>query len=79
MPNTIRGRPGMTLCEYRFERFNACGDDTYVDRFAQHLSDLFDRGWMLLDSARETASPGWWRVELFRDRISHLESASTGI
>jgi len=69
----------MTLCEYRFEQFNARGDDDYVDRFAWRLDDLFDRGWTLLNSARETASPGWWRVELFRDKISNLERDSTGI
>lgn len=75
----LRKPLSMTLCEYRFERFNACGDDKYVDRFARRLDELFLRGWTLVDSRREMASPGWWRVELFRDKISKLENASAGV
>jgi len=69
----------MTLCEYFFVRFNARGDDEYVDRFAEHLNELLDQGWTLFDSGRETASPGWWRVDLFRDRISACGNASNAI
>lgn len=57
----------MALCEYRFELFNALGDDEYIDRFAQHLDELFDQGWSLVDSARDKSFAGLWQVELFRE------------
>jgi hypothetical protein len=69
----------MLLCEYRLEAFNARGDDEYLDQFAQRLDELFDRGWTLLDSSREICSAGWWRVELFKEKVSGLEKAPAGI
>jgi len=60
----------MALCEYRFEPFHACGDDEYIDRFAQRLDELFSQGWFLIDSTREKDFAGWWRVELFKESPS---------
>jgi hypothetical protein len=57
----------MALYEYRIEAFNARGDDQYLDRFAQRLEVLFDRGWSVIERSKDTASPGWWRVELFKE------------
>jgi len=57
----------MTLCEYRFETFNARGADEYLDQFAERLDGWFAEGWAVLDSKRETARAGWWRIELFKE------------
>jgi hypothetical protein len=57
----------MILCEHRFEAFNARGADAYFDQFAERLSAWFAQGWALLDSKRETAHVGWWRIELFKE------------
>jgi len=60
----------MALCEYRFEPFDARGDDEYVDHFVQRLDELFAQGWVLVDSARDKSFAGWWRVELFKENKS---------
>jgi len=65
----------MPLCEFRFENFNARGDDEYLDCFAERLDQLFAEGWILLDSRRDGAFKGWWRVELYKAGISRLDGA----
>lgn len=57
----------MTLYEYRFEAFNARADDEHLNRFAEFLDVLFERGWSVLQTSRDMASPGWWRVELIKE------------
>jgi len=57
----------MSVCEYRFEPFDARGDDEYIDRFTQRLDKLFAEGWILVDSTRDKSFVGWWRVELFKE------------
>jgi hypothetical protein len=69
----------MLLYEYRLEAFNARGDDEYIDEFARRLDELLDLGWTLLDSTRERALAGWWRVELFKEKVSGLEKTPAGI
>ena len=65
----------MIVCEYRFENFNARGDDEYLDRFAQRLDQLFAQGWTVLDSYRDAAFEGWWRVELYKTDTLRFEDA----
>jgi hypothetical protein len=58
----------VTLCEYRFEVFDARGTDDYLDGFAERLDELFSAGWTLPDAERHPALYGWWRLCLFRER-----------
>lgn len=60
----------MTVCEYRFEHFDARGDDGSYDKFSGRLDELFASGWELLESHRDPGSKGWWRVELFKPSAS---------
>jgi hypothetical protein len=69
----------MLLYEYRLEAFNARGNDEHIDEFARRLDELLDLGWTLLDSSREIALAGWWRVELFKEKVSGLEKTPAGI
>jgi len=56
----------VTICEFRFESFNARGDDEYLDRVTALLDDLLDARWVLDDAMREPAGGGWWRICLYR-------------
>lgn len=65
----------MILCEYRFDRFNARGNDEYLDRFADHLNELLGSGWTAPEVIRDSASSGWWLVCLFKDRSSQPQES----
>jgi hypothetical protein len=67
----------MIVCEYFFENFDALGDDEYLDMFSGRLDEFLAAGWTLLDSRRDAAYGGWWRVELFKARVPVMERTST--
>jgi len=54
-------------CEYRFEQFNARGDDEYLDLFARLLDDLFRAGWTAPEVTKDPACRGWWQICLFKE------------
>jgi hypothetical protein len=57
----------MTVCEYRFESFNARGDEEYLERFAHFLDELFRIGWAAPEVIRHSAGNGWWLVSLYKE------------
>ncbi|MGH9715802.1 MAG: hypothetical protein ACRD4R_03600 [Candidatus Acidiferrales bacterium] len=57
----------MTVCEFRFERFNARGNDEYLDRVSALLEDLLEARWVLADAARHPEGGGWWQICLYRE------------
>jgi len=57
----------VTVCEFRFESFNARGDDEYLDCATALLDDLLEARWVLADAMRDPAGGGWWRICLYRD------------
>jgi hypothetical protein len=57
----------VTICEYRFENFNARGSDDYLDRTAAHLDRLLRLRWAMVDAKRDGAQKGWWRICLYRE------------
>lgn len=57
----------MTVCEFRFEKFNARGSDEYLDRITALLDDLLEARWVLEEAMRDPAGGGWWRMCLYRD------------
>lgn len=57
----------MTVCEFRFERFNVRGNDEYVDRVTALLDDLLEARWVVADATRDPAGGGWWPICLYRD------------
>jgi hypothetical protein len=62
----------MTVCEFQVENFNACGNDDYLYDFAAYLDRMFESGWELMDSERDTCRGGWWRVWLYREKSPRL-------
>jgi hypothetical protein len=63
-------------CEYRFENFNARGDDEYLDRFSRRLNELFREGWTAPEINRDPANKGWWRLCLMKDGGGRTRSAA---
>jgi hypothetical protein len=57
----------MIQCEYRFENFNARGDDDYLNRFARQLDELFQAGWTAPEVNRDPAFKGRWQLCLVKD------------
>jgi len=57
----------VTICELRFERFNARGNDEYLDRLTALLDDLLEARWVLADAVRDPSGGGWWSICLCRD------------
>jgi hypothetical protein len=55
------------LCEFRFENFNARGEDAYLDRFSSRLDTLFGAGWSAADIHQDQTLGGWWQIVLFKD------------
>lgn len=55
------------LREFRFENFNARGDDRYLDRFSSRLDKLLGAGWRASGIHRDQTFGGWWQIVLFRD------------
>jgi len=55
----------MTVCEYKFARFNSRGSDDYLNRFPARLDALFTEGWTMTESVRDGL--GWWQVCLYRE------------
>jgi len=72
-------RTAMIVCEHRLQSFNARGDDKELDRFAEGLDELFEAGWLLVDSKRDSGHRGWWCVELFRARALEMDGASLSV
>lgn len=57
----------MTVCEFRYEGFNARGNDEHLDRMAALLDDLLEARWVLADAVRDPGGGGWWRICLYRE------------
>jgi len=57
----------VTLCEFRYESFNARGSGEHLDRVAARLDDLLGARWVLADAKRDAAGGGWWRICLYRE------------
>jgi hypothetical protein len=79
-PGTLKGnsesvRAKLIRCEYRFENFNARGDDEYLDRFSRRFERLFRAGWTAPEINRDPAVRGWWRLCLVKESDSRPESA----
>jgi hypothetical protein len=53
-------------CEYRFENFNARGDEDYLNQFARRLDELFRVGWTAPEVNRDPAFKGWWQLCLVK-------------
>ncbi len=66
------------VCEQSVAWFNARGDDRYFYECSDRLDELFAAGWRLIDSRGDTASVGWWRVELLKTRLSESARAFGG-
>jgi hypothetical protein len=66
------------LCEFRFEHFNARGEDHYLDEFARRLEALFAAGWIAPDIDRNPTCGGWWQIVLFKDRTAVSQDAGKG-
>lgn len=62
-------------CEYRFESFNARGDDDYLDQVARQLDELFQADWTVPEVNRDPAFRGWWQICLFREGSTGSEGA----
>jgi hypothetical protein len=57
----------VTLCEFRYESFDARGSGEHLDRVAALLDDLLEARWVLTDATRDAAGGGWWRICLYRE------------
>jgi hypothetical protein len=62
-------------CEYRFENFDARGDEEYLDRIARQLDELFRAGWTAPEVNRDSTFSGWWKICLYKENRVESEGA----